>query len=421
MLDPKFIKENKDLVIKNTSERNMDSSVVEKWIKLDDQRIGYVQDLEKIRQEKNSLQDMAKSGTPVEEIREKGKTLREQEKDATEKLDAVTTEWQELIHQIPNIHSKNTPIGEDEGGNKVLRTVGEKPNFDFEPKDHFALGEELGILDFESGAKVAGSQFYFLKGDAALLELALLNYGMQFLTKKGYLPTITPDMARSRFYEGTGYAPRGDEAQTYEIDGEDLGLIATSEVTMAAMHADDVLPQDELPYKFAAVSHCYRKEGGSYGKYSKGLYRVHQFTKLEMFIYCLPEQSEKMHLELLEIEEEITQSLGIPYQVLEMCSGDLGAMAARKFDLEAWMPGRSEHGEITSTSNCTDYQARNLNIKFKSDTGKNEYLHMLNGTALAMSRIPVAIMENYQQADGTIKVPDVLVPFMGKDTIEKVR
>jgi seryl-tRNA synthetase len=229
---------------------------------------------------------------------------------------------------------------------------------------------------------------------------------------------MTPDMAKSRFYLGTGYAPKGDEAQIYEIDGEDLGLIATAEVTMAGLHADEILKAEDLPLKYAAVSHCFRKEAGAYGKYSKGLYRVHQFTKLEMFIYSLPEHSEAMHQEILRVEEELAQALEIPYRVLEMCSGDLGAIASRKYDLEAWMAGRNDYGEITSTSNTDDFQARNLNIRVKTDEG-NEYVHMLNGTALVTSRIPIVIMENFQQKDGTIRIPKALVPYFGKEFIGK--
>ena len=228
---------------------------------------------------------------------------------------------------------------------------------------------------------------------------------------------ITPDLAKARFYLGTGYSPKGNEAQTYTLDGEDLGLIATAEVTLAGKHADEVIPQDRLPLKYIGYSHCFRKEAGAYGKYSKGMYRVHQFTKAEMFIYCRPEESNKMHEYILSMEEKIYQSLGIPYRVLEMCTGDLGAMAARKFDIEAWMPGRGDYGEVTSTSNCTDYQARNLNIRSKKKNGEVEYLHMLNGTAIATSRTPLAILENYQNADGSVTIPEVLRPYLGKDKI----
>jgi seryl-tRNA synthetase len=212
--------------------------------------------------------------------------------------------------------------------------------------------------------------------------------------------------------------PRGNEAQTYEIKDEDLGLIATAEVTLAGKHADEVIPESILPIKYIGYSHCFRQEAGAYGKYSKGLYRVHQFTKAEMFIYCKPEESDKMHQHILEMEEKIYQGLDLPYRVVEMCTGDLGAMAARKFDIEAWMPSRGEYGEVTSTSNCTDYQARNLNIKYRTRNNKNEYLHMLNGTAIATSRTPLAILENYQQEDGSVLIPKVLQKWMGKEKID---
>ena len=247
--------------------------------------------------------------------------------------------------------------------------------------------------------------------------MALLRFAFDLLQKEGFIPVITPDLAKSRYYLGTGYKPKGDEAQTYMIEGEDLGLIATAEVTLAGKHADEVISEDKLPIKYVGYSHCFRREAGAYGKYSKGLYRVHQFTKAEMFIYCTPETSEKMHDHILEMEEKIYQALGIPYRVIEMCAGDLGAMAARKFDVEAWMPTRQEYGEVTSTSNCTDYQARNLDIRFKRKDGRTEFIHMLNGTAIATSRTPLAILENYQNEDGSVSIPEVLRDYMGKETI----
>jgi seryl-tRNA synthetase len=240
---------------------------------------------------------------------------------------------------------------------------------------------------------------------------------MELLQKEGFTPAITPDLAKSRYYLGTGYMPRGDEAQTYTISGQDMGLIATAEVTLAGKHADEIIPEERLPVKYIGYSHCFRQEAGAYGKYSRGLYRVHQFTKAEMFIYCTPEESGNMHEHILEMEEKIYQKLGLPYRVLEMCSGDLGAMAAKKYDIEAWMPARGEYGEVTSTSNCTDYQARNLNVKFRRKDGKSEYAHMLNGTAIATSRTPLAILENYQEADGSVVVPEALRRWMGKDKI----
>ncbi|KKU99794.1 MAG: Serine-tRNA ligase, partial [Candidatus Amesbacteria bacterium GW2011_GWA1_48_9] len=268
-----------------------------------------------------------------------------------------------------------------------------------------------------TGAKVVGSQFYYWYGDGALLELALVRFTFDLLQKEGFLPVITPDLAKARYYLGTGYMPKGNEAQTYTIEGEDLGLIATAEVTLAGKHADEIIPVQNLPIKYIGYSHCFRQEQGAYGKYSKGLYRVHQFTKAEMFIYCTPEESDKYHLHILDMEEKIYQALGLPYRVLEMCTGDLGGMAARKFDIEAWMPTRGDYGEVTSTSNCTDYQARNLNIRFKRQNGAIDFIHMLNGTAIATSRTPLAILENYQNADGSVTIPEVLRPYMGHDKI----
>lgn len=393
---------------KSTSDKGYDPKIVDQLLNLDEKRLQLLQKVERLRSRRNQV--------AKEKNIEEGKKIKAQLKKLEPGLSKLEKDIESLIHQVPNPADESAPVGKGESENVEVRKWGEIPDFDFKPKDHLQIGTDLGILDFESGAKVSGSQFYFLSGDAVLLELSLLQFGMEFLTKKGFRPYITPDLAKSRYYLGTGYQPKGKEAQIYEIDGEDLGLIATAEVTMAGLHADEVLNAKDLPLKYAAVSHCFRKEAGSYGKYSKGLYRIHQFTKLEMFVYCTPEESDRMHHELLAIEEEITQALGIPYRVVEMCTGDLGAMASRKYDLEAWMPGRGDYGEITSTSNTTDYQARNLNVKY-STKGKNEYAHMLNGTALAMSRIPIAILENYQQKDGSVVIPEVLRKWMGKDAI----
>jgi seryl-tRNA synthetase len=419
MLNPKFIRDNIDQVKQNTEERGFDSGIVDKWLEIDNQRLEILQKLELVNKSKNELAQMGKQGMNVDDIREKGKNIKEQAKELEEELRLVDQDWTSLINQIPNIHFAEVPIGKSDKENVVIKKVGTPTKFDFEPKDHVELAKDLDIIDFEAGAKVSGSQFYYLKNDAVMLEFALIQFGLNFFRQKGYELVITPDLAKSKFYLGTGYVPRGDEAQIYEIEGEDLGLIATAEITMAGYFADQTLTEAELPKKYAAISHCFRKEAGAYGKYSKGLFRVHQFTKLEMFVYCTPEQSQEIHQELLAIEEEIAQALGIPYQVIEMCSGDLGGMAARKYDIEAWLPGRNDYGEITSTSNCTDFQARNMNIKFEKTDGTKEFVHMLNGTAIVLSRFPIAIIENFQQKDGSIKVPDALVPYMGKEYIRK--
>jgi seryl-tRNA synthetase len=279
----------------------------------------------------------------------------------------------------------------------------------------------LGIIDFDAGTKVAGSKFYFLRGDAVLLELGLVRYAMDILVERGYQAAITPDLARDEHLVGTGFIPRGPETQIYSVEDSDLSLVATAEITLAGSLADEILGEDELPIRLAGLSHCFRTEAGSHGRASRGLYRVHQFTKVEMFAFTTPEQSEAMHQEMLEIEERIFQGLGLPYRVVDICTGDLGGAAYRKYDLEAWMPGRDGYGEVTSTSNTTDYQARRLRIRHRraEPGGRPQLLHTLNGTALAISRALIALLEIYQQEDGSVLLPKVLIPYVGKERIER--
>lgn len=419
MLDIKFIRENKEKVKKAVADKQLDTALVDKVLGLDEAWRKALQEVENLRAERNKA-------AKAKDIK-KGKEVKEKLQKIEPELEKIEANFNEMLNQIPNLPLPQVPVGKNEKDNIEVRKWGEPKKFsakggsasgrDFTPKDHLELGKSLGILDFETGAKVAGSQFYFWYGDGARLELALIQYAFDLLEKEGFLPVITPDLAKSRYYLGTGYLPKGKEAQTYEIRGEDLGLIATAEVTLAGKHADEVIPEAELPLKYLGYSHCFRQEAGAYGKYSKGLYRVHQFTKAEMFIYCQPEDSDKYHQYLLEMEEKVYQGLGLAYRVVEMCTGDLGAMAARKFDIETWMPSRGDYGEVTSTSNCTDYQARNLNIKFRRKNGEVEYVHMINGTAIATSRTPLAILENYQRKDGSVTVPKVLQKYMGKEKI----
>jgi seryl-tRNA synthetase len=416
MLDINFIRENKDIVKKGVADKQFDPALVDRVLELDEKRRKLLIEIEQLRAKRNKI---ASEGKPSVAKALEGKGIKEELKDKEPDLEKVGKEYSETLQKIPNLPSEKSPVGKNDKDNIEVRKWGTPTRFDFEPKDHLELGKSLGILDFETGAKVTGSQFFFLYGDGALLELALTRYAFEKLSNEGFLPVITPDLAKSRYYLGIGYMPKGPEAQTYTIEGEDLGLIATSEVTLAGSHADEVIPEEKLPLKYVGYSHCFRKEAGAYGKYSKGLYRVHEFSKVEMFIYSLPEESEKFHELILKMEEEIYQELGLPYRVIEMCTGDLGAMAARKFDIEVWMPGRGDYGEVTSTSNCTDYQARNLNIKFRRKTGETEYLHMLNGTAIVMTRVPLAILENFQQKDGSVKIPEVLQKWMGKDIIKR--
>lgn len=412
MLDARFIRENVDAVKLNTKQRNVDPIVVDDWLKVDKLRKTTISRMEEIRKIKNS------GGANISDDDRKAIIKLKAELQAlTDKLALQESEWNNLINQIPNMHSSDVPIGKTEDSNVVVYTHGEPTKFDFKPKSHADIAVERDLIDFERGAKVAGSQFYYLKGDMVLLENAVIQFVFDMAIQHGFIPLRTPDLARSRFYLGTGYSPRGDEAQTYEIDGADLGLIATSEVTTAGYHADEVIDGASLPIKYISISNCFRREAGSYGKYSKGLYRTHQFTKLEMFIYCKEDAAVEHHEEILSIEKKIMETLEIPYRILNICSGDLGAMAVKKYDVEAWMPGRNDYGEVTSASNCGDFQSRNLNIRYK-DNGRTDYVIMLNGTAAALSRTLIAIIENYQQADGSIKIPKALQKYMlGNKTV----
>jgi len=404
MIDLELLRKNPEVFQKGAEQKGVKVSIPD-ILHIDEEYRAKLRNLEKLRHEQNELAKKRETGDRAKEIKKDIKSL---EKEVEHLHDRLF----ESLASIPNPPEEGVPEGESESQNVVLREVGKKPSFDFKPKDHADLGVKLGMIDFESGAKVTGSGFYYLKNDGVRLELALVRYALDFLAKKGFTLFLTPDLARERFYLGTGYAPKGAEAQTYVIEGSDLGLIATAEVTLAGIHADEILDEKNLPLLYAGYSHCFRQEGGSYGKYSKGIYRVHQFTKVEMFAYVLPEDSEKIHKKFLRLEEELWQEWGIPYRVLDMCAGDLGNQAARKYDLEAWMPGRGDWGEVTSTSNTTDFQARRLSIRVRRKDGGLQYVHTINGTAFATSRAFVSILENYQTKEGGIIIPEVLKKYM---------
>jgi seryl-tRNA synthetase len=404
MLDINFIRENPEKVKIGVTKKGYPGTIVDQLLEIDQNYRTLVRDVDNLRAERNN----AASSRDIE----KGKEVKVRLSELEIQLEEIRSIFHQKLSEIPNLPSDNVPPGAGEQDNVFLREVGQKPNFTFTPKDHVELAEKLEIIDFERGSKIAGSGFYYLKNEGALLELALVQYGMNFLQQKGFIPIITPDLARERFYLGTGYLPKGLEAQTYIIENSDLGLVATAEVTLAGLHADEVFDPEQLPKKYAGYSHCFRMEAGGYGKYSKGLYRVHQFTKVEMFVDCNPSDSEEIHQKLLELEEEFWKSLEVPYRVLQMCTGDLGAQAVEKYDLEAWMCGRGEWGEVTSTSNTTDYQSRRLGIKFKTEQGSN-FVHTLNGTLVATSRAIIAILENFQQEDGSIKIPEALQKYTG--------
>ena len=423
MLDLKYIRENAEAVQENSRNRGVESDVG-LVVELADRRSALIQELNELRQRQNQMarsigkeQDPESRDRLIAESRAMKNRIPEKEADLSE----VELRMREELLKIPNMTHPDAPIGKDDSENVEIRRWGEIPGFDFDVRDHVELGESLGVIDFDAGAKVAGSKFYFLRGDAVLLELGLVRYAMDILTQRGYQPAITPDLARDEMLVGTGFIPRGPETQIYSVEDSDLSLIATSEIPLAGSLADEIVDENELPIRLAGLSHCFRTEAGSHGRASRGLYRVHQFTKVEMFAFTTPEQSEELHAEMLDIEERIFQGLGLPYRVVDICTGDLGGAAYRKFDLEAWMPGRNDYGEVTSTSNTTDYQARRLRIRYRRDGGRPQLLHTLNGTAIAVSRALIALLEHYQQEDGSILLPEVLVPYVGKEVLEPAR
>ncbi len=423
MLDLKFVKENRDAVVENIRNRHMEVDV-DNILKLYDKRSNLIQKNEDLRQKRNENAKKMKGKLDSETrnlLIEEGKTFKAEISISQEKLEAVEKELFSEAGKIPNMAHPDAPIGKEDKDNTEIKRFKDPTEFSFKPKDHVELGQTLDLIDFDSGTKVTGPKFYYLKNQAVYLELALVRYALDIVQKKGFTPIITPDIAREDVLEGIGFNPRGAESNIYALEDTGTCLIGTAEITLGGIHADTIIDPDSLPIKMAGHSHCFRREAGAAGQYSKGLYRVHQFTKVEMFIYCKPEDSEKYHKEVLAIEEEIFQGLNIPYRVVDTCTGDLGAPAYRKYDLEAWMPGRGETGEwgeVTSASNCTDYQARRLGVRYK-ENGKTQYLHMLNGTAVAVSRAIIAIMENFQQEDGSIRIPEKLVPYTGFSLIIK--
>ena len=424
MLDRKYIVDNADLVIENCQRRGVPEDVAQ-LLELETKRRDLLQQVQELNRQANEVSKSigkAQDDAEREARKEEGRQLRQQKDSCQEEHDAMDAQIQSLQTMIPNMSHPEAPVGVDDKANLELRRGEHQPReFDFTVLDHVDLAEKLDLIDFESGARVAGHGFYFLKNDAVLLDLALQQFAVRHLVDAGFTPVVTPDLAYSEILHGTGYIPRGPETQIYSIENSNLNLVATAEITLGGMLAGQVLESEQLPVHYCGVSHCFRTEAGAAGRASRGLYRVHQFTKIEMFAFTLPEASDKTLDRFCELECELFDQLQLPYRVVDTATGDLGGPAYRKFDLEAWMPGRGEAGEwgeVTSTSNCTDYQARRLNIRYKTRGEKGtRFVHTLNGTAIATSRALIAVMENYQQADGTIVVPEVLRPWVGKDVI----
>jgi seryl-tRNA synthetase len=424
MLDRKFIVDNADAVRLNCAHRGV-SADIDRFLALEADRKDKQTEVERLNAQANEVSKsigQTKDPAERENRKEEGRRLREAKDNVQKILDATVAEMDAIRAHIPNMTHPAAPVGGGDDANLEIRrgkTLVRK--FDFKPLDHVQIGENLNLFDLEGGAKVAGHGFYFLKNDAVLLELALQRFAVETLIKEGFTPTITPDLARNEILQGIGFIPRGPEAQIYSVENTDLSLVATAEITLGGLYSDQILEPEQLPIKVCGISHCFRTEAGAHGRATRGLYRVHQFTKIEMFAFTTPEASDAMLEYLRDLECQIFDALEIPYRVIDTATGDLGGPAYRKYDLEAWMPGRGEAGEwgeVTSTSNCTDYQSRRLGIRFKAKGEKGtQFVHTLNGTAIAISRAIIAILENHQQADGSIVVPAALRPYMGKDQI----
>jgi seryl-tRNA synthetase len=422
MLDLRFVREHLPEIRENVKNRRAqaDPDLV---VRLYDERNALQQRIDAARTARNANAEKMKAKLAPEErtrLVEEGRKLKEEIAGLESGYAEAERKLTEEALKLPNMSHPDAPIAAGEEGNRPVRTWGKPTAFAFTPKDHVELGRSLDLIDFDAGARVAGQKFYYLKNEAVLLEQSLVRYALDILRAEGFTLLSTPDIAREEIVAGHGFTPRGEESNIYIIEGTDLCLIATAEITLGGYHAGQVLEAGNLPLSLCGLSHCFRREAGAAGKFSKGLYRVHQFTKVEMFVYCHPSGSEAMLDRLVGIEERIFQGLELPYRIVDTCTGDLGGPAYRKYDFEAWMPGRGdggEYGEVTSASNCTDFQARRLGIRFR-EAGKNAFVHTLNGTAVAVSRALVGLLENFQQEDGSVVLPANIAAYTGFTRIE---
>jgi len=412
MLGINFIRENQTLVEKSAKAKGYDIDISE-ILALDDRRKEILQSVEALRRERNQLTESMKGQKPTPELIGQAKDVKSKIAEIEPELNAVEQELRQKIAKVPNIIFDDVPLGGEEANVEISKWGENKPS----GVDHLDYAISRDWADFERGAKVAGAKFYYLKNGLALLENALLQFGLKKVQEHGFTFMTVPDMVSSKILEGCGFNPRSDkQSDEYYIEGEDLAMIATAEMPLTGYHMDEIIDEKDLPLCYAGYSACFRKEAGTYGKHTRGLYRVHQFNKLEMYIFCLPEKSKEMHEKIREIEEEIWQELGIPYHVISNAAGDLGAPAAKKYDIEYWSPADQKYLELTSCSNCTDFQARSLNIRVRREDGKVEVLHTLNGTAMALSRTMIAVIENYAVEGGKLILPEVLRPYFGGAT-----
>ena len=413
MLDINFIRTHKADVEYSIKEKGYKGIDLDELLAEDDTRKSLLKDVEALRQERNEIAGKMKGGKPTPELIAKGKEIKEKLAKEEEKLKTLETELNQKVKSVPNIIFDDVPLG-GEDDSVEIKAWGEKKT---DGVDHLDYALSRDWVDFERGAKVAGAKFYYLKNELALLENALVQFGLKKVTEKGFTFMTVPDLVSSKVLEGTGFNPRtSNQSDEYFVEGEDLALIATAEMPLTGYHMDEILNEDDLPLFYAGYSACFRKEAGAYGKHTRGLFRVHQFNKLEMYAFCLPEKSKEVHEKIREIEEEIWQELGIPYRVINIAAGDLGSPAAKKYDIEYWSPVDKTYRELTSCSNCTDFQARSLNIRVRRKDGSLEVVHTLNGTAISLARTMVAVIENYAKKDGKLTLPEALRPYFNNKT-----
>lgn len=423
MLDIRLVTDQTDIIDESIHARGLKVSskmTIDCYQKL----VSKKKQLDELREKSNQIAKAIPktSAEKRPELIQAGKGIKINMTELEKEVQELNQQYLDLAYQLPNTLAPNTPSGLDDSENLVLKTVGQPKTFDFEPKDHLELGEIHDLIDFETAAKITGSKFYLLKNQAVILDLALQRFALDQATKAGFIPVSTPDLAKNNILTSAGFNPRGNESNIYQLKDHDLSLIATAEIPLGGIHANSILTETELPKKYVGFSHCFRTEAGAAGQSSKGLYRVHQFSKIELYVFCHPDNSEQQHDEILKLEESLYQALELPYRVMRICAGDLGAPAYKKYDIEAWMPKKGtsgDWGEVTSASNCTDFQSRRLQCRFKNAEGKNKFVHTLNGTAIATSRVILALLENGQNADGSITLPKALQSYTGFDTIGK--
>ena len=417
MLDIKFIRENPEKVKEGCKKKHVDCNI-EQILELDEKKREFLQKIETLRAEQNKL---------GKDNIEEGKRIKGEIKELEPKLEEVDGGLKSALTQLPNLPFNDVPVGEDDSANVVLRQVGKIPNFDFEPKDHLELGESLNVIDVKRAVKLSGSRFGYVKREAALMEFALVQLAFEMTAKDGFVPIVPPVLIKPEAMHGMGYVDTEEDlAERYFLEKDQLFLVGSSEQSIGGLHEGEVFEENELPSRAVAFSTCFREEAGSYGKDTRGILRVHQFDKVELFSFCHPEKSKEEHQFLVTLEEKLWQALDIPYQVVQLSTGDMSRPSASTIDIEAWMPGhpstglgRGAYREVSSASNTTDFQARRLNIRFKNKEGKLEYVHMLNATGFPIGRTIIAILENYQQKDGSVKIPKVLQKYVGEKEIKR--